>query len=51
VQRFFEDYKDLENKAVVVEGFHDRATAHAVIGESLALYKKLSTRLRAGEKV
>jgi inorganic pyrophosphatase len=40
VQRFFEDYKVLENKAVRVEKFMDWEEAHKVINDSLALYQK-----------
>lgn len=45
VQRFFEDYKTLENKAVVVAGFLDRDEAHKIISDSIALYAKERTRL------
>ena len=40
VRRFFEDYKVLEQKAVVVEDFFDRDRAFEIINESIALYKK-----------
>lgn len=50
VQRFFEDYKKLENKAVVVEGFLDRDAAHAVVRGALELYRARETDLRAGRK-
>lgn len=40
VQRFFEDYKVLENKSVVVEGFLDREEAIKVVLNSLEMYKK-----------
>lgn len=39
VQRFFEDYKILENKEVVVEGFLGREDAFRIVKESIELYK------------
>lgn len=39
VQRFFEDYKRLENKAVVVERFLDRPEALEVIKKAVDLYQ------------
>ena len=49
VQRFFEDYKVLENKAVKVEGFLDRDEAQQVVRDALIsyqqnLYQLLKTR-------
>jgi inorganic pyrophosphatase len=38
VQRFFEDYKKLENKEVVVEGFLGREDALRIVNESIELY-------------
>ncbi len=38
VQRFFEDYKILENKEVVVEGFLGREDAFRIVKESIELY-------------
>ena len=38
MQRFFEDYKKLEQKEVVVEDFFDKAEALNVIKESIELY-------------
>jgi inorganic pyrophosphatase len=38
VQRFFEDYKILENKEVVVEGFLGREDAYRIVKESIELY-------------
>ncbi|HEY7172494.1 MAG TPA: inorganic diphosphatase [Vicinamibacterales bacterium] len=41
VRRFFEDYKVLENKQVVVEELMGPAEAVAIIADSLDLYRKL----------
>lgn len=41
MRSFFEDYKKLENKTVVVEDFLNQATAIRILEESFALYKKL----------
>jgi inorganic pyrophosphatase len=46
VQRFFEDYKALENKAVTVEGFAGKSEALAVIREAMELYERNKERLR-----
>lgn len=40
LQRFFEDYKILENKEVVVENFRGRIDAVNAINESLSMYDK-----------
>ncbi len=39
LRSFFEDYKKLENKEVVVEDFQDHVTAHEVINQAIADYK------------
>jgi len=41
LRRFFEDYKALEHKQVVVEDLHGPAEAIAIIREALELYRKL----------
>lgn len=40
LQNFFEDYKKLERKEVVVDGFEDRATAIEVIKKAIVSYDK-----------
>src|SRR5690606_18709814 len=40
LKSFFEDYKKLENKSVVVEEFFDKETALKILKESFVLYKK-----------
>jgi inorganic pyrophosphatase len=45
IKRFFEDYKQLENKEVVVEDFMGPADAVRILEEALDMYR----RLRRGE--
>ncbi len=40
LQNFFEDYKKLENKTVVIEDFQDRNTAVAIVEKAMADYQK-----------
>lgn len=40
MKRFFEDYTQLEGKEVKVGNFADVQTAHTIIGENIAAYKK-----------
>lgn len=40
MKRFFEDYKRLENKQVVVKEFKDKETAFKIINESIVLYEE-----------
>ncbi len=49
VRRFFEDYKVLENKTVVIESFLGPEEALAIIDEAIADYKKYKARLMAGD--
>lgn len=46
LQNFFEDYKKLENKIVIVEEFQDSATARKIIEEAIDRYKENEQRLR-----
>lgn len=39
IRQFFEDYKKLEHKTVVVEEFGDKEMAHKIIQQSIDLYK------------
>jgi len=41
IRRFFEDYKALENKQVIVEDFMGPEEAIQIIKEALELYRQL----------
>ena len=41
IQRFFEDYKALEHKEVVVEGMQERDQAIEILLDGLVMYRKL----------
>ncbi len=41
IRRFFEDYKSLENKQVIVEDFMGPEEAIKIIKDSLELYRQL----------
>jgi inorganic pyrophosphatase len=45
LQRFFEDYKQLENKQVIVKNFLGKKEAFEIINESLSLYIKHRDKL------
>jgi inorganic pyrophosphatase len=44
LRHFFQEYKSLENKAVVVEEFQDKATAIAIIQQAIRSYKEHFTK-------
>jgi len=43
LKRFFEDYKKLEHKNVIVEQFMDREKAYAIILDSMKMYREKFT--------
>lgn len=45
LRRFFEDYKKLEHKNVIVEEFIDRQKAYEVINDSIRLYSEMKQNL------
>ena len=45
IKRFFEDYKKLENKEVIVERFLDKENAYRIIENAIALYQSKKDEL------
>ena len=45
LRRFFEDYKKLEHKHVVVEEFLNREEAYRIINQAVELYEKMKEKL------
>lgn len=50
LKRFFEDYKKLEQKEVIVQEFVGKQRAYEIIKESFESYKKYSDRLQGIKK-
>jgi inorganic pyrophosphatase len=48
LRRFFEDYKALEQKSVIVDEFQDRKEAVEAVRDALDLYARFREELRAG---
>ena len=40
LRHFFEEYKKLENKTVIVEEFGDKATALNIVADAIEFYKQ-----------
>ncbi|KAA0210183.1 inorganic diphosphatase [Ignavibacteria bacterium CHB1] len=51
LRNFFEDYKKLENKTVVVEEFFDRKTAIEILQDSFKMYKDHFTKRQEGQHI
>ena len=47
LKNFFEDYKKLENKTVVIEDFQDASTAKAIIKQSMVDYEAYLNKYRS----
>lgn len=50
IQRFFEEYKVLENKQVVVEAVQGRARALEILQDAFALYRREENQLRGWKR-
>ena len=48
LRNYFEQYKVLENKEVVIEDFQDKFVAYRIIAESIELYKQKFAQQHAG---
>ena len=48
LKNYFEQYKVLENKEVVIEDFQDKYVAYRIIAESIELYKQKFAQQNAG---
>jgi inorganic pyrophosphatase len=48
LQRFFEDYKKLEQKNVIVKHFLGKEDAYKIINDSIEFYKKNEESLISG---
>ncbi len=51
IRRFFEDYKKLENKEVIVENFLGREEAYDIIKRSIELYNTTFLKGKSKEKI
>jgi inorganic pyrophosphatase len=45
LRRFFEDYKKLEHKQVIVEQFLGREDAYKIVNDAVELYEKMKGSL------
>ncbi len=50
IRRFFEDYKALEGKRVVVEDFFDATVARRMLDDAVALYRANASALRPASR-
>jgi len=50
IVQFFESYKALEKKSVVVDGIHGRGMAHSILMEAVSLYERTFSPFCVAEK-